>query len=81
MRSRFSQFTFTWLGQMFSTGVSIGHVHFEDGTLDAGEILSKADEACYVAKDPGRNRLYRDPCGNGPIMSPVPAATDCGAGA
>lgn len=53
-----SEFAFVWGGQMFSTAVSIGHVHFEEGTLQAGEILSKADEACYVAKDLGRNRVH-----------------------
>ncbi len=58
LRDTVSEFNFVWQEQIFATGVSIGHVHFEDDSLRAGEILSKADEACYVAKDQGRNRIH-----------------------
>ena len=43
--------TFAWGQHVFTTGVSIGHVHFNDHRLTLTEVLSKADEACHVAKD------------------------------
>ena len=52
------QFVFVWQDQRFATGISIGHVQFGDGALTATDILSKADEACYVAKDLGRSRVH-----------------------
>jgi len=58
LRDAVAGFVFVWKDQMFSTGVSIGHVHFEDEVLEADEALSRADEACYVAKDLGRNRIH-----------------------
>ncbi|WP_157981381.1 EAL domain-containing protein [Cognatilysobacter tabacisoli] len=51
-------FVFTWQDQRFATGISIGHVHFSGDGLTATDILSRADEACYVAKDLGRNRIH-----------------------
>ena len=53
-----SGFVFVWQGQPFPCGASIGHVHFDDGTLQGNEVLSRADEACYVAKDLGRGRIH-----------------------
>ncbi|MEO6365307.1 MAG: EAL domain-containing protein [Luteimonas sp.] len=58
LRQVVSGFTFAWGEQLFSAGVSIGHVHFSDHSLTLTEVLSKADEACYVAKDMGRNRIH-----------------------
>ncbi|MDQ3159676.1 MAG: EAL domain-containing protein, partial [Pseudomonadota bacterium] len=58
LRQVVAGFTFAWEDQLFSAGVSIGHVHFNDHSLSLTEVLSKADEACYVAKDKGRNRIH-----------------------
>ncbi len=51
-------FVFVWQQQPFASTVSVGHVAFADGGVPAEELLSKADEACYVAKDKGRNRVH-----------------------
>lgn len=48
---------FQWNDRLFSVGVSIGMV-FVDKGFDQTELLSKADIACYKAKDAGRGRLY-----------------------
>lgn len=57
LRKTVTGFRFSWEGQVFSVGVSIGMVLIADdcGTLD--EVLSHADAACYAAKDLGRNRV------------------------
>lgn len=58
LRQAIAEFPFLWKGHTFSVGVSIGHVCFGDTPMTLGEILSKADEACYLAKDLGRNRVH-----------------------
>ncbi|HUR39770.1 MAG TPA: EAL domain-containing protein [Verrucomicrobiae bacterium] len=58
LRHAIAEFPFIWEGLQFSVGVSVGHVSFADRSMTLGEILSKADEACYLAKDLGRNRIH-----------------------
>ena len=58
LRQSIAEFPFVWQGHTFNVGVSIGHVCFGDTPVTLGEILSKADEACYLAKDLGRNRVH-----------------------
>ncbi|MEO6173305.1 MAG: diguanylate cyclase, partial [Arenimonas sp.] len=58
LRQVVANFTFIWEAQAYSTTVSIGHVHFNDSSLSLADILSKADEACYMAKEKGRNRVH-----------------------
>lgn len=52
---------FRWRNVPFHIQVSIG-VSVVDGASAAAEVLSRADAACYTAKDRGRNRvqLWRD---------------------
>lgn len=57
LRQAVEGFSFAWNGQVFGASTSIGHVHFDDHSLTLTDVLSKADEACYVAKDHGRNRI------------------------
>ncbi len=56
------QFEFNYEGQQFKVGVSIGLVMLEDASDDLTAATRKADEACYVAKESGRNRccLYSE---------------------
>ncbi|NKB38162.1 MAG: EAL domain-containing protein [Gammaproteobacteria bacterium] len=49
---------FTWEGKRFVLGVSIGLVPMRAGSGSLTDILSAADEACYAAKDSGRNRVH-----------------------
>jgi diguanylate cyclase (GGDEF)-like protein/PAS domain S-box-containing protein len=58
LRRAVSGFNFSWEDKAFSLGVSIGQVNVHDASLNLSEILSHADEACYVAKDKGRNRIH-----------------------
>ena len=43
---------------MFKIGASIGLVSFHDGSVDLLELMRAADDACYVAKKKGRNRIH-----------------------
>ena len=58
IRRAISDFSFAWDGRVFPATASIGQVNFSDHSLSVSEILSKADEACYLAKDSGRNRVH-----------------------
>ncbi|MBL1142509.1 MAG: EAL domain-containing protein [Proteobacteria bacterium] len=50
-------FHFSWEGETFKVGLSIGIVVFDESTTDLIELMRQADSACYVAKDMGRNRI------------------------
>ncbi len=50
-------FHFEWDEHRFSIGISIGMVAL-DGSLNFVDLLKAADQACYVAKDQGRNRYH-----------------------
>jgi len=45
-------------GQTFSVGVSIGVVPITSQSGDYQDVMSKADSACFMAKEKGRNRVY-----------------------
>ena len=47
-----------WNNVEFDVGVSIGIVGIKNASGDATEILSRADVACYQAKNLGRGRVY-----------------------
>ncbi len=51
-------FRFIWLDKVFEVGLSIGLVVIDSESRDVVGILSAADEACYTAKDNGRNRVH-----------------------
>jgi len=50
-------FEFRWDKQTFGVGISIGLVLI-DGSASVTALLKAADQACYAAKDQGRNRLH-----------------------
>ena len=54
---RVADFQFSWEGQSFRIGVSIGLVAITETTTSLIELLRQADAACYMAKDLGRNRI------------------------
>jgi diguanylate cyclase (GGDEF)-like protein/PAS domain S-box-containing protein len=49
---------FTWDGNTFAIGASIGLVPLTSATDNATDVMKKADMACYTAKDNGRNKVY-----------------------
>jgi len=55
---RIQDFQFSWEGQSFRVGVSIGLVAVTKSTPNFTELLKQADTACYMAKDLGRNRIH-----------------------
>ncbi|MDP9109670.1 MAG: EAL domain-containing protein, partial [Pseudomonadota bacterium] len=58
LRSTVSEFHFVWQDKVFSVGVSIGLVVFGADSESRADVMRKADAACYVAKDKGRNRIH-----------------------
>ncbi|WP_019570839.1 ammonium transporter [Thioalkalivibrio sp. ALE11] len=58
IREKVHRFRFPWKGRQFAVGSSIGIVPIEEGQSDLAEVLGRADTACYVAKEHGRNRVH-----------------------
>lgn len=56
IRQEIQHFRFSWQGQTFAIGASIG-ITLVDGSFPANEILQQGDTACYWAKHEGRNRV------------------------
>jgi diguanylate cyclase (GGDEF)-like protein/PAS domain S-box-containing protein len=57
VRHRISALRFIWEGKVFSTNASIGVLSLTESLATVGDALSAADQACYMAKDNGRNRV------------------------
>ena len=55
--NRVSTNRFQWNNRFFDIGISIGIISIINNPFDAIELLSRADLACYRAKDLGRNRF------------------------
>ncbi|NHZ93017.1 EAL domain-containing protein [Massilia sp. CCM 8733] len=51
-------FRYVCKGRVFQLGVSIGLTPIDGGTISVEEAMRRADHACYIAKDRGRNRIY-----------------------
>ncbi|MEO1131142.1 MAG: EAL domain-containing protein [Cyanobacteria bacterium J06639_1] len=49
---------FAWKDKVFSTSSSMGLVAIDPDTRDLSAVLSRADAACYTAKEAGRNRIH-----------------------
>ncbi|MDH3378274.1 MAG: EAL domain-containing protein, partial [Gammaproteobacteria bacterium] len=60
LRRAVEDFQFFWEGQVFNVGVSIGMVPVTQSSGDTAAVLNAADNACYMAKEQGRNRIYID---------------------
>ena len=58
MLAAVSDFRFIWQDKPFSIGVSIGVVFINSPHDTASNVLRKADLACYMAKELGRNRIH-----------------------
>ena len=51
-------FHFSWQEHTFRVSASIGLVAINETAYDLSDLLSRADSACYMAKDLGRNRIH-----------------------
>lgn len=58
LMQRVREFHFLWKGRSFQVGASIGIVPITAEASDATRLLSRADKACYIAKDMGRDRVF-----------------------
>ncbi len=58
LRAAIRDFTFSWDRKTFDIGVSIGLVPIRKDSGSLQDILRRADSACYIAKDLGRNRVH-----------------------
>ena len=58
LRESTGEFRFLWQEKTFAIGVSIGVVCITDHFAHTDALLQAADEACYAAKDSGRNRIH-----------------------
>lgn len=52
------EYRFVWEGKPYQIGVSIGVVEITSDIEDKAELMSWADQACYMAKDLGRGCAY-----------------------
>ena len=57
IRSRIAELRFCWRERVFPMTASIGLLRIDHTVADVGDALSAADQACYLAKDSGRNRV------------------------
>ncbi len=55
---KIQNYRFKWQERQFNVGVSVGMVPILPSTRNPIELLSRADLACYKAKDLGRGRIY-----------------------
>lgn len=60
---------FSWSGQIFHVGASIGMVEVIDGNYELFYLYQCADTACYTAKALGRNRLQRFDSSNHHVLA------------
>lgn len=58
LRETVDGFRFIWEGKPFSLSVSIGVVVITDEGDTLSDLLRKADAACYISKEGGRNRVH-----------------------
>ncbi len=50
--------TFKWRDQHFEIGISIGLITIDKHSQDPAHMLTRAELACFTAKDQGRNKLH-----------------------
>ncbi|MES2741637.1 MAG: EAL domain-containing protein [Pseudomonadota bacterium] len=58
IRQAVKDFRFVWDARTFELGVSIGLVEINEDSKSMTELLIAADQACYLAKEQGRNRVH-----------------------
>jgi diguanylate cyclase (GGDEF)-like protein/PAS domain S-box-containing protein len=56
--SAVQEFRFIWENRIFTLGISIGQVPWQNDIKTPEQLLSMADAACYTAKGRGRNQVH-----------------------
>src|SRR6202008_4372729 len=59
---------FDWEDRHYSMSASVGLVFIDEATQNADAAMRAADEACYAAKDAGRNRVQEYELGDARMM-------------
>jgi len=57
LRQSIKDFRFIWQGRVFNLGVSIGVLIIDGSQDEIGELMRRADQACYDAKKRGGNAI------------------------
>ena len=57
LRNSINDFRFVWNDTVLSVGVSMGIVVIDHNAGTSDDLLKAADNACYLAKEQGRNRI------------------------
>ncbi|MEZ5557184.1 MAG: DUF1631 family protein [Pseudomonadales bacterium] len=60
---------FEWDGRRYTLSASMGLVYIDETTESVDTVMQHADEACYAAKDAGRNRLQEYELGDSVIRN------------
>ena len=50
--------TFKWRDQHFEIGLSVGLIAIDKDSQDPAQMLTRAELACFTAKDHGRNKMH-----------------------
>jgi diguanylate cyclase (GGDEF)-like protein/PAS domain S-box-containing protein len=58
LRRAVENYRFYWGGKVLSVGASIGVVPLDASSGTLAQVLAAADNACFGAKDAGRNRIH-----------------------
>ncbi len=58
LRSRIEAYVYVWEQKSYSISASIGVVMLDSPEQTLAQVMSHADDACYMAKDRGRNRIH-----------------------
>lgn len=57
LRKSIADFRFEWGDREYAVTASMGFVAFRNDGREAATLMQQADQACYAAKDAGRNRV------------------------
>ncbi|GAB3675242.1 EAL domain-containing protein [Salinisphaera aquimarina] len=58
LRAEIDSFRFRWERKLFRLSASIGIAAIDGNEISATELLRRADTACYLAKEKGRNQVH-----------------------
>jgi diguanylate cyclase (GGDEF)-like protein len=69
LHDKLQEFLFSWDDQIFKVNASIGVAAVTKHTTTQESVLTAADDACYTAKEKGRNRYHINEPGDNELSS------------